>query len=99
MSAENQRLVGSAVEKLKFIDSPLHKEPKPARTESSLHSSTFTVVERRDTTQRRLEEIRLAHNDDATNLEIFYDLFLAVSCTQSNKKSLHQSINTNLLCF
>ncbi|KAK0383250.1 hypothetical protein NLU13_9163 [Sarocladium strictum] len=73
--AQNEKLVGSAVEKLKFISSPLHPDAT-GRSAPSLEATASNGVSS-SSTQRSLDEIRLAHNDDATNLEIFYDLFLA----------------------
>jgi hypothetical protein len=74
--AQDEKLVGSAVEKLRFISTPLHPDAVERADPLATPPTVNTIS--RSSTQRALDEIRLAHNDDATNLEIFYDLFLAV---------------------
>lgn len=73
--AENENLVGSAVEKLKFIESPL-QEDDTLEADPMHNATTVNVTETKAAAS--LQEPRIAHNDDATNLEVFYDLFLAV---------------------
>lgn len=73
--AQEERLVGSAVEKLDLLKSPLSFE---VRNQAATGTKAIPANTSDDGTYPQKEQILLAHNDDATNLEVFYDLFLAV---------------------
>jgi hypothetical protein len=77
--AQQERLVGSAVEKLDLLKSPLSFDVRNQGTKAT-RATPKNYGD--DGGYPRKEQILLAHNDDATSLEVFYDLFLAVGCSQ-----------------
>lgn len=76
---------GSAVEKLKFISSPLDPRLKRAA-----RAGTNEPEDKRR--PRSVNEIKFVQHDDASNLEVLYDLFLAV-CARHFRCLKNQSIS------